>query len=296
VRLEALEVDGRDEGDAAVYGAGCYGAEQGERGTFRWLSGTNEIHVPVHDGDDGAKLSLRLSSERAVEVVVDAGAAPVTAMVGPGPTTVEVDLGGPVYDVVNNVGSVLVDGGFGGDRGFLEPDVGQYDEPEDVFAWCGAGVLFRPTYLREVGLFDERFFMYYEDTDLAWRGRARGWRYRYIPEARMRHLHAATSGEWSPQFRFWVERNRLYLLTKNAPSRLATRAVLRLARDTAVALLRGAMAVVRLRRPVLGPARTQLRSLGSYMWHAPALLRDRRRLRRAQTVPDAELLSWAVSR
>ena len=37
--------------------------------------------------------------------------------------------------------------GYGGDRGFLERDTGQYEAAADVFAWCGAGVLFRPAYL-----------------------------------------------------------------------------------------------------------------------------------------------------
>ena len=111
---------------------------------------------------------------------------------------------------------MLVDGGWGADRGFLEPDRGQYDEPVDVFAWCGAGVLFNVDYLRDAGLFDERFFMYYEDTDLAWRGRARGWRYRYVPTSTLRHVHSATSVEGSPLFQHYVERNRLVMLTKNA--------------------------------------------------------------------------------
>ena len=60
--------------------------------------------------------------------------------------------------------------------------------------------------------------MYYEDTDLAWRGRARGWRYRYVPDAVLRHVHAATSVEGSPLFQHYVERNRLLMLTKNAPA------------------------------------------------------------------------------
>ena len=77
-------------------------------------------------------------------------------------------------DIVNNVGSIVFEDGYGADRGFLEPDEGQYQEPVEVFAWCGGSVLLRPRYLADVGLFDERFFLYYEDTDLAWRGRAAG--------------------------------------------------------------------------------------------------------------------------
>ena len=104
---------------------------------------------------------------------------------------------------------------------------GQYDEPAEVFAWCGGSVLFRPAYLADVGLFDERFFLYYEDTDLSWRGRLRGWRYRTAPASVARHVHAATSSEGSPVFAYHVERNRLLMLVKNAPARLAAQQVWR---------------------------------------------------------------------
>ena len=57
------------------------------------------------------------------------------------PQWFEVPLAGEPYDVINNVGSRLVDGGYGGDRGFLEADVGQYEHREEVFAWCGAATL-----------------------------------------------------------------------------------------------------------------------------------------------------------
>ena len=88
-----------------------------------------------------------------------------------------VDVGAPLRgsrsrspeprDIVNNVGSIVFEDGYGADRGFLEPDEGQYQEPVEVFAWCGGSVLLRPRYLADVGLFDERFFLYYEDTDLS---------------------------------------------------------------------------------------------------------------------------------
>ena len=124
---------------------------------------------------------------------------------------------GTRYDVINNVGSRLVLGGYGGDRGFLEPDCGQYAQPEEVFAWCGGAVLLSVRYLREVGIFDERYFMYYEDTDLSWRGRLAGWRYEYVPDSVVRHEHAASSKEGSPMFAHFVERNRFLTLARNAP-------------------------------------------------------------------------------
>jgi GT2 family glycosyltransferase len=95
-----------------------------------------------------------------------------------------------------------------------------------VFAWCGGSVLLRSSYLQQVGLFDERFFLYYEDTDLSWRGRLLGWRYRYVPASVLRHEHAASSGEGSDLFRYFVEPNRLLMLLKDAPECVAARAAL----------------------------------------------------------------------
>jgi GT2 family glycosyltransferase len=298
VRVEGLRVDGRDVFDAAVFGDGCYGVEHGDHGPFHWLSDKNEVHVPAPAADGQRRVaSVLLRTAASVEVTVDAGAEPVTVEVGPELAWVDVELGDRRYDIVNNVGSILVEDGSAGDRGFLEPDLGQYDEPAEVFAWCGAGVLLRSAYLEEAGLLDERFFMYYEDTDLAWRGRALGWRYRYVPSARMRHVHAATSVEGSPMFRFWVERNRLFMLTKCAPAPMALRAVGALTWSIVASLGRdGVRQVLRGRRPSLGFARTRTRSLLSYLRHLVPMLRDRRRLRRRQVVPDAAILDWAVRR
>ena len=74
---------------------------------------------------------------------------------------------------------------------------------------------------RTPGGFDPRYFMYYEDLDLSWRLRLRGWKVVYVPTALVEHDHAASSGEWSPFFRFHVERNRPLMLLKLAPWSLA---------------------------------------------------------------------------
>ncbi|HEX6569769.1 MAG TPA: glycosyltransferase, partial [Acidimicrobiales bacterium] len=240
---------------------------------------------------------VRLASDRPLVATVDGGAGPVEAAVGGAPGWVEVPLAGPAYDVVNNVGSDLVNGSWGGDRGFLERDRGQFDEPRDVFAWCGAGVLFRPAYLDQVGLFDERFFMYYEDTDLSWRGRARGWRYRYVPDAVLRHVHAATSVEGSPLFHHYVERNRLVMLTKNAPWQLATSAAARFVLSTGSYARRDVVRpLVHGRRPSTGLVKARARSFAAYLRMLPDVLPERRRLRSAQVVPDEAITGWSVHR
>jgi len=122
---------------------------------------------------------------------------------------------------LNSTGLMLYRDGRGGDRGFRQIDVGQFEQVEEVFGACGAAMLLRRELIDGVGLFDERLFMYYEDLDLAWRARLRGWRFLYAPDAVVRHVHCGSSGEWSPFFRFHVERNRVLVNVKNAPLFLA---------------------------------------------------------------------------
>lgn len=299
VRVSGIRVDGVDQWRHALFAEGAHHPERGgpDEPEMRWLTGEALVRVPVPVDEPAETVELRLATDRPVPAKLDAGSDVVEVAVDRTPRWVRVPLGGRPYDVVNNVGSDLVNGSWGGDRGFLEPDTGQYDEPRDVFAWCGAGVLFRPDHLADVGLFDERFFMYYEDTDMAWRGRARGWRYRYVPDAVMRHVHAATSVEGSPLFHHFVERNRLVMLTKNAPAPLAAAAVGRFALSTASYARRDVVRpLLQGRRPSTGLVAARLRSLGAYTRLLPQVLPDRRRLRRGQTVPDEAITGWSVAR
>jgi GT2 family glycosyltransferase len=145
-------------------------------------------------------------------------------------------------------------------------------------------VLLRPTYLADVGLFDERFFLYYEDTDLSWRGQLRGWRYRYVPESRVRHLHSATVGAGSDVHRHYAERNRLLMLVKSAPRAVAWRAVWRFPLSTASYALRGDGRAIKLRA----------KSYGSFLTLLPHALRQRHRIRHRATIDDADLVAKLV--
>jgi GT2 family glycosyltransferase len=73
----------------------------------------------------------------------------------------------------------------------------------------------------EAGPLDERFFMYYEETDFLRRALARGYRLLYVPEAVVYHRESASSGGgWMTPFKlYYATRNRLYLVRKNSSSR-----------------------------------------------------------------------------
>jgi GT2 family glycosyltransferase len=191
------------------------------------------------------------------------------------------------------VGSILVPDGFGADRGFLEIDCGQYEHVREVFAWSGTSVLLRRAYLEDAGLLDARLFMYYEDLDLSWRGRALGWRIAYAPGSVVRHLHAATSVEGSALFQHYVERNRLIVHVKNAPARYAAHVALKSLRETALYVRRDVVRpLIERRRPTTLFVRRRLRAFAGFLFQLPRAITARRRLRRRQQVPDDELLGW----
>jgi GT2 family glycosyltransferase len=89
--------------------------------------------------------------------------------------------------------------------------------PEEVFGPCAGAALYRRTMLDEIGLFDEDFFTYYEDVDLAWRARNAGWRCLYAPRARVCHVHSATGRQDLSRKRYLIGRNKVWTLIKNYP-------------------------------------------------------------------------------
>ncbi|MEX2246428.1 MAG: glycosyltransferase family 2 protein [Dehalococcoidia bacterium] len=76
---------------------------------------------------------------------------------------------------------------------------------------------------RDAGRIDERFFMYYEETDFIRRARQAGYRVRYEPAAVLYHRESGSSGGgWMTPFKqYYATRNRLYLVHKHATSRAA---------------------------------------------------------------------------
>ena len=96
-------------------------------------------------------------------------------------------------------------------------DGADFAAPREVFAVKGGAALYRRSMLEALDFFDPGIFMYYEDADLAWRARRRGWRFWYEPASVVRHAHAASSREWSPAFIRNVEFGKLRMLAKNAP-------------------------------------------------------------------------------
>ena len=128
------------------------------------------------------------------------------------------------------------------DRGADEPDLGQYDKPEDIFGPSGAAALYRVQALRDSAVngqfFDEDFFAYREDADLAWRCRLMGWTSIYVPSAVALHRRRVTPerrSQLSPIINYHGVKNRFLLRLNNMTGRLYWRNFLSITlRDAAV--------------------------------------------------------------
>jgi GT2 family glycosyltransferase len=186
-------------------------------------------------------------------------------------------------DVVDGAGDMLRWSGVVMPRGRGERDVGQYDEPAEVFSACGGAALYRRAAFEEVGLFDEAFFAQMEDVDWGFRARLLGHGCRYVPEAIAYHKGSASMRrEGRPDPWFWglAVRNCIWMWAKSYPrGALIRHAHLLLAHELA-----GLYFASRE-----GMARAQLRAWGDALRGLPRVLRQRREIQSSRRIGRAEL-------
>lgn len=122
---------------------------------------------------------------------------------------------------VENAGDLLSWQGVAEKRGYGQP-IQQFLESGEVFSCCAGGALYRRTFLDAVGPFDESFFAYWEDIDLGLRGRLLGYRYQYVPSARLLH-QGHGSGLPTARYVRLATANRWRVFFKNMPADLLLR-------------------------------------------------------------------------
>ncbi len=101
------------------------------------------------------------------------------------------------------------------ERGYGEPDRGQYETPGYVFGAGGVSPLYSRKMLDDVAIdgeyFDETYDSYYEDMDLAWRAHIRGWKAYYTPDAVAYHMRGGSNKLFMPALRFLQRFDFAYL-------------------------------------------------------------------------------------
>lgn len=113
---------------------------------------------------------------------------------------------------------ICLDGSSKQRGGSMPPE--SYSQSGDALLPSACAALYRRRMLDQIGLFDEDFFLYCEDTDLGLRAQWASWRCRYAAGASARHHYSLTAGPVSRLKAHLVERNRIWLAIKNFPPRL----------------------------------------------------------------------------
>ena len=190
--------------------------------------------------------------------------------------------------VLDSAGIRMTPNGRHFDVGAGERDAGQFDRPAEVFGASGCAVLFRTEALADTristGFFDDDFFVYREDVDLAWRLRGRGWAARCVPAAvawhRRRNLPERRR-EMSALANLHSVKNRFLLRINNAgKAHLRATFPRTFLRDAVV--VGGCLTV----------ERTSFEALRWLAGNRARLLAKRAEIQGRRTVPDADLARW----
>ena len=174
-----------------------------------------------------------------------------------------------------NLAGVSWSGGYGRPR--------EHGPPRDTAAVSGAALLARREDFLAIGGMCPLFFMYVDDTDLAWRMRLGGRRVRYCPEAAVEHAYEFDKGahKW-----FYLERNRTFALVGNL--QLRTLALL-------LPLLLATELVILARAAREGWLREKLHAWADVFARLPALMRWRGAVQATRRVPDRRVLAGFVA-
>ena len=207
---------------------------------------------------------------------------------------------------LDSAGMVICFDGSSKQRGHCQP-ASSFCHSQDVLFPSGCAALYRRLMLDEIGLFDEDYFLYCEDTDLGLRGRWAGWTSAFTsPEAVVEHCYSGTSGAYSAMKAGYVERNRLWVALKNFPGVLLPGCHSSPSQDTSGNCLRregssgtgttgtgssGAAAeFIRSGNSLFAAGAILLRAHRDTFLRLPSLLRKRAQMRKTRRIGSAEFI------
>lgn len=195
-------------------------------------------------------------------------------------------------DIINSCGTEINKAFYSRDRGFNKIDEGQYNNVEEIFSPSGSSLLIGRQLLNEVGFFDKNFFTYYEDIDLFWRARLKGWKIFFNGDSVARHYHCGTGKEWSYSFTYHVIRNRLLMVYKCGWASIFARScagfILSNIKNTASYIT----SIIMRRKQDRIDIGIRFRIFFELFYLLPKNLISRLRIRSSMTVSDNSIKSW----
>jgi hypothetical protein len=208
--VNAISTDGSLEAIQTAYPATAILSLAENRG---YAGGNNlGIHWALEHGADWVLVlneDTRLAPECIAQLVEVGESDPHIGIVGP-----------MVYhfdepDVIQTAGGMLGRAWSARLLGNNQRDQGQFREPHAVEWISGCAMLIRRALLEQLGSFDERFFIYWEEIDLCVRAGQVGWRMVQVPAAKLWHKGVQRDYRPAPRVTYYTTRNHFLLLQKN---------------------------------------------------------------------------------
>ncbi len=263
-----------------------------------WCRGRAVLALPVYDIKKDMKVEARLSAYgEPASLKIGAGKYPIEELEAfEGEKTLQISVPASLYgqakDIINSCGVKVNRSFYARERGYLAVDEGQYSETEEVFGLSGTSFLADRRMFEDIGAFDQSFFTYYEDIDLFWRARLKGWRCFYTPDALARHHHCGTGSEWSYSFTYHVLRNRILMIFKCGWPSLFFRAWLAFTASMALSLAYGARCLVKGKKPDRIDIPIRVKLFFTFFFLFVPYIKKRFNIRGAAAVPDSQIKKW----
>lgn len=121
---------------------------------------------------------------------------------------------------LDTTGDFYTTWGLPGPRNRDEPVKNAPSKPGEVFGATGGGAIYRAAMFDDIDMFDEDFFMYYEDVDLSFRAQLAGWKVRFTPKAIAYHKVGASSKKVPGLAVYNTFKNLPLVFIKNVPGKL----------------------------------------------------------------------------
>jgi GT2 family glycosyltransferase len=193
---------------------------------------------------------------------------------------------------IDSVGMLVYGDGIGRQRARGRIDDGSFDKVEEILYPSACAALYKKEMFDDIGLFDEDFFLYCEDTDLGLRAQRAGWKAVFAPKAVVLHKYSMSGGGYSLFKAMHVERNRMWVGIKNFPFSWIVRMPFHTLRRyffqaCSMVSSKGSTARLKERHSIIAIMRAGAGAYVSAFAKLPSMLRKRREIR--QMGADGEL-------
>lgn len=182
-------------------------------------------------------------------------------------------------EIVDACGDYYTPEGFAGKIGHLD-SASKFVDRGEVFAASAGAAIYRRSLFEDVGVFDEGFFMVYEDVDLSFRAQLQGHKFLFVPTAVVYHHLSSSIGLDSDASVYYASRNIEFVYIKNMPTKLIARYfLLHIAAE--IGLLYHNLRI--------GKSRPFLRAKVDAARGLPHLLKARQEIRKRSRISEREL-------